>query len=137
MQTQTLTYEADGLQMVSHLYYEEQSDGRQPGVLVFPEAFGLGDHANSRAERLAGLGYVALACDLHGDGRMVTISMRRSSWLDRCAPSRLAPGRVQRLPSKPCKGDPGWMRPRLQLSATATAGAWPWSWREAVRHSLG
>jgi dienelactone hydrolase len=39
-------------------------------VLVFPEAFGLGEHAMSRAERLAGLGYVALACDLRGDGRV-------------------------------------------------------------------
>jgi dienelactone hydrolase len=40
-------------------------------VLVFPEAFGLGGHAISRAERLAALGYVALACDLHGEGRVV------------------------------------------------------------------
>jgi dienelactone hydrolase len=71
MQTETLTYEADGLQMVSHLYYDKQTDGRRPGVLVFPEAFGLGGHAKSRAERLASLGYVALACDLHGDGRVV------------------------------------------------------------------
>src|SRR5918993_1314765 len=71
MQTETLTYEADGLQMVSHVYYDEQGDVRRPGILVFPEAFGLGDHAKSRAERLAGLGYVALACDLHGDGRIV------------------------------------------------------------------
>ena len=71
MQTETLTYEADGLQMVSHLYHDKQTDGRRPGVLVFPEAFGLGDHAKSRAERLASLGYVALACDLHGDGRVV------------------------------------------------------------------
>ena len=71
MQTETLTYEADGLHMVSHLYYDEQREGRRPGVLVFPEAFGLGDHAKLRAERLAGLGYVTLACDLHGDGRVV------------------------------------------------------------------
>jgi dienelactone hydrolase len=41
-------------------------------VLVFPEAFGLGPHAESRAERLAGLGYVALACDLHGEGRVLS-----------------------------------------------------------------
>ena len=61
MQTETLTYEADGLQMISHVYYDEQGNDRRPGVLVFPEAFGLGDHAKSRAERLAGLGYVALA----------------------------------------------------------------------------
>ncbi len=71
MQTEIVTYEADGLQMVSHVYYDEQGDGRRPGVLVFPEAFGLGDHAKARAERLAGIGYVAMACDLHGDGRIV------------------------------------------------------------------
>jgi dienelactone hydrolase len=40
-------------------------------VLVFPEAFGLSEHAISRAERLAALGYVALACDLHGEGRLI------------------------------------------------------------------
>jgi dienelactone hydrolase len=71
MHTETLTYEADGLQMVSHIYSNGQRDSRRPGVLVFPEAFGLGDHAKSRAERLAGLGYVAMACDLHGGGRIV------------------------------------------------------------------
>jgi dienelactone hydrolase len=40
-------------------------------VLVFPEAFGLGDHARHRAEGLAKLGYAALACDIHGNGRLV------------------------------------------------------------------
>ena len=71
MHTEALTYEVDGLRMVSHIYYDDRRDGRRPGVLVFPEAFGLGDHAKSRAERLAALGYVALACDLHGNGRFV------------------------------------------------------------------
>jgi dienelactone hydrolase len=72
MRTETVTYEVDGLRMVSHLCWEEPAGGApRPGVLVFPEAFGLGDHAKSRAARLAGLGYVALACDLHGDGRIV------------------------------------------------------------------
>ena len=70
MNTETLTYEADGLHMVSRLYYDGRSGEARPGVLVFPEAFGLGEHAKSRAERLAGLGYVALACDLHGEGRV-------------------------------------------------------------------
>ena len=40
--------------------------------LVFPEAFGLSDHAKGRAQRLAEAGYVALACDLHGGGRQLT-----------------------------------------------------------------
>jgi dienelactone hydrolase len=40
-------------------------------VLVFPEAFGLDERTIARAERLATLGYVALACDLHGESRVV------------------------------------------------------------------
>ena len=67
MQTQTLAYEADGLSMKGHLCLPDAGPERRPGVLVFPEAFGLGAHAKARAERLAGLGYVALAGDLHGE----------------------------------------------------------------------
>lgn len=71
MQHETLTYEADGLTMKSELFFEPGTTGPRPGVLVFPEAFGLSRHAISRAERLAEMGYVALACDLHGDARLV------------------------------------------------------------------
>lgn len=70
MHHETLTYTADGLTMQSQLFFEPGS-GRRAGVLVFPEAFGLGDHAISRAQRLASLGYVALACDLHGEGAVI------------------------------------------------------------------
>ena len=63
MHHETLTYQADGLTMHSQLFFEPAA-GPRGGVLVFPEAFGLGEHAISRAERLAALGYVALACDL-------------------------------------------------------------------------
>jgi dienelactone hydrolase len=70
MRTEILTYEADGLRFKSELYVEAGTEPR-PGVLVFPEAFGLGDHARTRAEGLAKLGYVALACDIHGEGRHV------------------------------------------------------------------
>jgi len=70
MQTETLTYEADGLRFRSTLFLEAGTKPK-PGVLVFPEAFGLGEHALSRAEGLAELGYAALACDIHGDGRRV------------------------------------------------------------------
>ncbi len=70
MNHETLTYQADGLAMRSQLFFEP-ADGPRAGVLVFPEAFGLGEHAISRAERLAKMGYVALACDLHGEGRVI------------------------------------------------------------------
>ncbi len=70
MHHETLTYQADGLTMKSQLFFEP-GEGPRAGVLVFPEAFGLGEHALGRAERLAGLGYIVLACDLHGDSRVV------------------------------------------------------------------
>jgi dienelactone hydrolase len=56
--------------MRGQLFFEPSPLPR-PGVLVFPEAFGLGDHVIERARRLAALGYVALACDLHGEGRFI------------------------------------------------------------------
>ena len=71
MRTETVTYEADGLRFKSELFVEAGTEPK-PGVLVFPEAFGLGDHARHRAEGLAKLGYAALACDIHGEGRLVS-----------------------------------------------------------------
>jgi dienelactone hydrolase len=70
MQRETVTYQADGLTMKSELFFEPAGAARA-AVLVFPEAYGLNKHALARAERLASLGYVALACDLHGDARVV------------------------------------------------------------------
>src|SRR5918994_1515545 len=117
MQTQTLTYEADGLHMVSHLSFEEQKDGRQPGVLVFPEAFGLGDHAKSRAERLAGLGYVALACDLHGDGRIVH---ELNTALELVGPLRAEPARARTRAGKALAALRG--RPEVDPTKIAAIG---------------
>ncbi|MBW8910571.1 MAG: dienelactone hydrolase family protein [Sphingomonas sp.] len=71
MHGEILRYEADGLQMESQLYVDPSFTGVRPGVLVFPEALGLGEHAKSRAQRLAALGYVALACDLYGGGEVI------------------------------------------------------------------
>ncbi len=56
--------------MKSELFFESGTRSR-PGVLVYPEAYGLNAHALERAERLASLGYVALACDLHGAALVV------------------------------------------------------------------
>jgi dienelactone hydrolase len=72
MPGQELRYQADGLAMVGSLH-RPAGGGSAPGVLVFPEAFGLSDHAMHKAERLAQeLGYVALACDLWGERGQLT-----------------------------------------------------------------
>src|SRR5262245_4827225 len=68
MKTETIEYKDGSDTMRGYLAYDEQRPGARPGVLVMPEAFGLGAHARERAERLARLGYVALAGDPYGNG---------------------------------------------------------------------
>jgi dienelactone hydrolase len=59
--------------MIGRFTWDETASGPRPGVLVFPEAFGLGDHALERGERLTReLGYAALACDLHGERKIIS-----------------------------------------------------------------
>ncbi len=70
MHRETLTYQADGLTMRGELFAPE-GGGRHAGVLVFPEVFGLSEHAIGRARRLAESGYVALACDIHGEAELI------------------------------------------------------------------
>ena len=71
MQVETLSCKAD-IQMANVLYLPEGAAG-VPGVLVFPDIFGLGEHARERAARLAELGYAALAVDLHGEQRILHV----------------------------------------------------------------
>jgi len=51
------------------VYWDDAFEGKRPGILVFPEIWGLNDYAKLRAEMLAESGYVAFAVDLYGDGR--------------------------------------------------------------------
>ena len=71
MKNEVLSYETDGLTMRSQFYADEEKSGARPDILVFPEIFGLSDHARKQAERLASLGFATLACDLHGEGRLL------------------------------------------------------------------
>jgi len=71
MYSETLNYEANGVAMTGRLYFDPAITAPRPAVLVLPEAYGLGRHAMERAERLAELGYVTLACDLHGGARQL------------------------------------------------------------------
>jgi dienelactone hydrolase len=43
-----------------------------PGVIVVPEWWGNNDYAKQRADRLADLGYAAMAIDMYGEGKTTT-----------------------------------------------------------------
>src|SRR5260370_16895834 len=68
MKTETIEYRDGDVALRGFLAFDDQKSNRRPGVLVMPEAFGLGSHAKQRAERLAQLGYVAIAGDPYGNG---------------------------------------------------------------------
>ncbi len=105
MRRETLAYQADGLTMKSELFFEPNS-GSRPGVLVYPEAYGLNKHALERAERLASLGYVALACDLHGEAQVVedlgvSIGMLGALYADPSKTRARAAGGLRALATRP------------------------------------
>ena len=68
MAHKTLEYR-DGAVNLKGFLADDARSGVRPGVVLFPEAFGIGDHVIERARRLAALGYVALAADPYGDGK--------------------------------------------------------------------
>lgn len=69
VQTKTITYEHDGKKFTGFLAWDDAVKGKQPGVLVVHEWWGLNDYARSRAKMLAEHGYVAFACDMYGEGK--------------------------------------------------------------------
>src|SRR6516164_5209172 len=69
VKTKTIAYEYGGVNFKGHLAWDDAAKGKRPGVLVVHEWWGLNEYARKRAEQLAGLGYVAFACDMYGEGK--------------------------------------------------------------------
>ena len=62
------------------LAWDDSIEGKRPGILVVHEWWGLNEYARSRAEQLAALGYVALAVDMYGKGKVTTHPEKASEW---------------------------------------------------------
>ena len=52
-----------------YLAWNREAEGKRPGILVVHEWWGHNEHALNQAERLARLGYTALALDMYGEGK--------------------------------------------------------------------
>jgi dienelactone hydrolase len=68
-QTEVRRYNAGGRDLASYLAVDPAREGKRPGLILLPEWWGLNDYLRRRARELAGLGFVALAADVYGDGR--------------------------------------------------------------------
>ncbi len=69
VQTKQVTYKDGNVECRGLLAWDDAVQGPRPGVLVVHEWWGLDVYAKNRAEQLAGLGYIALAADMYGDGK--------------------------------------------------------------------
>ncbi len=72
--TKTVSYEQNGTKLEGYLAYDDSvtDKGKVPGIVVFPEWWGLNDYVKGRAEQLANMGYVAFAADMYGGAQSTT-----------------------------------------------------------------
>jgi len=68
VRTKVVEYKHGDAVLEGYLAWDDAIKGKRPGVLVVHEWTGLGSYAKMRAEKLAGLGYVAFAIDIYGKG---------------------------------------------------------------------
>jgi dienelactone hydrolase len=68
--TSKLDYQVGGNRHQGYLAYDEAAKVPAPGVIIVHEWWGINDYIVERAHMLAELGYVALAIDMYGDGRV-------------------------------------------------------------------
>ena len=67
---ETVTYTVNGVEYKGFIAYDDNIKGKRPAVLVVPEWWGLNDYIKMRARKLAELGYIAMATDVFGDGKI-------------------------------------------------------------------
>jgi len=72
VKTRELEYRAGDTALQGFIAWDDAARGRRPGVLVVHEWWGLNEHARHQARRLAEAGYVGLALDMYGKGKVTT-----------------------------------------------------------------
>ncbi|MDR3653025.1 MAG: dienelactone hydrolase family protein [Paludibacter sp.] len=67
---ENITYTIDKTVYKCFVAYDENMKGKRPAVLVVPEWWGMTDYPRMRARELAKLGYIAMAVDMFGEGKV-------------------------------------------------------------------
>lgn len=65
-----VNFSVNGITSKSYVAYDENVQGKRPVVLIVPEWWGLTDYPRMRAKMLAEMGYLAVAVDMYGDGKI-------------------------------------------------------------------
>ena len=80
VQSKVVPYTKGKASFEGFLAWDDEMKGKRPGILVVHEWWGLNEYARSRAEQLAAMGYVAMAVDMYGKGKVTTHPEEASEW---------------------------------------------------------
>ena len=72
IKSEEVTYTDGGVTLKGYVAYNENQQGKRPAIVVVPEWWGNNDYPRMRARMLAELGYIAIAADMFGDGKVGT-----------------------------------------------------------------
>lgn len=67
---ETVSYTVNGVVYKGFIAYDSNIKGKRPAVLVVPEWWGMTDYIKMRVRKLAELGYIAMAADVFGGGKI-------------------------------------------------------------------
>jgi len=70
IQSEEISYSADGVEMKAYIAWDSDIAGERPGVLVVHEWWGNNPYSRKRADMLAALGYTGMALDMYGEGKI-------------------------------------------------------------------
>jgi dienelactone hydrolase len=70
LKEENISFTSDTNSMNGFVVYDENIEGARPAILIVPEWWGLNDYAMMRARELAKLGYIAMAMDMYGHGKI-------------------------------------------------------------------
>jgi dienelactone hydrolase len=65
-----ITYTLNGISYNGYIVYDQNKKGKRPAILVVHEWWGLNNYVKMRAKQLASLGYIAMAVDMYGNGKV-------------------------------------------------------------------
>ena len=65
-----ITYSDGATILKGYVAYNEKQKGKRPAIIVVPEWWGCSEYVRMRARMLAELGYIAIAADMYGDGKI-------------------------------------------------------------------
>ena len=68
--TSKIDYQVGDKSHQAYLAYDESINAPAPGVIIVHEWWGVNNYIIARTHQLAELGYIALAIDMYGDGRI-------------------------------------------------------------------